>query len=624
MTLEGLIGKFRWRNLVRFCLIGGLLVSLLMLTSTSYPQARGTLTGLVCFAPTNATSCSATIGGGQVGSQLAIFVMIQGSDSVSAFDITLKSVDHTTLKPADAYVDGNSTLFGGLVVEKCIGGVLKSGSTCASTDNADTVHLAYSGPFGFFTSAPTSGVLFTAVFNVTGTTNSVVDFQTGCSPTSVSGTTDCVTMANGSIIPPPETIQSATVLMPDFSVTTSSNHLNVQQFGGSTSSTISVGSINNYTGSVSLSASLPSGFTASFNNSQIGLEADGSNSSLLTITVTSELVSVGNYTITVTGSSTSETLVHTMQILVAVNNFLPFSVSPNVLDIPRGGAGSSTIAVRSENGYFGTVTFAIQGVLPSCISYNYNPATVQLSSYGTASSTVTFNPSLSCTSSSILVDLQSSSGTTTWVTGLTLNVTDFSVSASLPATAPIGTPATSTITVTFLNGYTGTVSLSDTVPSGLSCGRLSATSFTTSGTAILTCNSNTQGNYGVTITAASGSLSHSTTATFQITDFSLSANPTNPSVQHGNSGSVTLTVSAINGFTGTVTLSASAPSPSMNHGPTDSLSTTSITLTSSVQSATSTLTITAANNTPKQGYTITVTATSGGITHIQTITLTVT
>src|SRR5213592_1559984 len=88
------------------------------------------------------------------------------------------------------------------------------------------------------TGTPTTGLLFTAIYNVTGTTPGIaLGFQTGCANTSVSGGV-CVTVANGTLIPVPETIQTATFSnsppSPDFSITTSPSSLTTP--GGSCAS----------------------------------------------------------------------------------------------------------------------------------------------------------------------------------------------------------------------------------------------------------------------------------------------------------------------------------------------------------------------------------------------------
>src|SRR5439155_2865102 len=96
---------------------------------------------------------------------------------------------------------------------------------------------------------------------------------------------------------------------------------------------------------------------------------------------------------------------------------------------------------------------------------------------------------------------------------------DFSVVAD-PSNATIGVGATgtSTITVTSVGGFTGTVGLKATVsPSNSLACALSRTNVTlgTSGTSTISC-SGLPSTYRVTVKVTSGSTSHSATATFNI------------------------------------------------------------------------------------------------------------
>jgi hypothetical protein len=95
-------------------------------------------------------------------------------------------------------------------------------------------------------------------------------------------------------------------------------------------------------------------------------------------------------------------------------------------------------------------------------------------------------------------------------------------------------------------------------------------------------------------------------------DFSLSASPTSLSITQGSSGSSTITVNPLNGFTGSVSLSASG----LPAGVTASFGTNPTT-------STSVLTLTASSTATTGTATVTVTGTSGTLTHTTTITLTV-
>jgi hypothetical protein len=95
-------------------------------------------------------------------------------------------------------------------------------------------------------------------------------------------------------------------------------------------------------------------------------------------------------------------------------------------------------------------------------------------------------------------------------------------------------------------------------------------------------------------------------------NFTLSASPTSVTVSQGGSGSSTITVHPSNGFTGSVTLSASG----LPSGVTASFGTNPTTSTSSV-------TFTASSTAATGTATVTITGTSGSLTHTTTISLTV-
>jgi len=105
-------------------------------------------------------------------------------------------------------------------------------------------------------------------------------------------------------------------------------------------------------------------------------------------------------------------------------------------------------------------------------------------------------------------------------------------------------------------------------------------------------------------------------------DFSVTFSPNSLSIQQGSSGSSTLTVTSQNGFSGTISVSASVSPP----GPSPTFSPTSFTLSSS-GTTTSTLTVSAAgglySSVTNGNYLVNVTATSGSLSHSTTVQVTV-
>jgi hypothetical protein len=209
---------------------------------------------------------------------------------------------------------------------------------------------------------------------------------------------------------------------------------------------------------------------------------------------------------------------------------------------------------------------------------------------------------------------------------------DFSLSASPPSQTVVqGTGTSYTATVTSLNGFSSAVSLTVSgCPSNATCA-LNPTSVTppangsTNSTLSVTTTTNTQpGTYTLTVTGTSGSLVHSTSVTLVVTaaaqpDFSISASPTSTSVKRGNTAMYTVTLSPLNSFSGSVSLSVTGcPSRS-----TCSFNPNPVTVTSP-NSSMSTYSVKTSRNTSTSTYTMTITGTSGSLVHSATVSLTVT
>lgn len=97
-------------------------------------------------------------------------------------------------------------------------------------------------------------------------------------------------------------------------------------------------------------------------------------------------------------------------------------------------------------------------------------------------------------------------------------------------------------------------------------------------------------------------------------DFTIGATPPSQTVVQGNSTTYTVTTSAVNGFSGSVTLSASG----LPTGASASFNPSSV-----AGSGTSTLTVTTGASTPSGTYPLTITGTSGSIVHSTSVTLAV-
>ena len=187
-----------------------------------------------------------------------------------------------------------------------------------------------------------------------------------------------------------------------------------------------------------------------------------------------------------------------------------------------------------------------------------------------------------------------------------------------------GGSGSSTITVTDVGGFTGSVTLA---ASGLPSGVTAAFGTNpTTGTSVLTLTASstaTTGSATVKITGTSGSLTASTTLALTVNstatpNFSVAASPASVTVTQGASGTSTITITSTGGFNSATTLSASG----LPTGVTAAFSTNPVTPPAN-GSATSTLTLTASSSATVGAATVTITGTSGSTTHTTTIALTV-
>jgi hypothetical protein len=194
---------------------------------------------------------------------------------------------------------------------------------------------------------------------------------------------------------------------------------------------------------------------------------------------------------------------------------------------------------------------------------------------------------------------------------------DYSLSASPSSVTLVqGASATSTITVTPQNGFSGSVSLSASgLPGGVTASFNPSSTTSTSTLTLSASSTASTGTVTVTITGTSGSLTRTTTISLTVNappSYTLSASPGSVTISQGASGTTTITVTPQNGFTGNVSLSASG----LPGGVTASF-------TPSSTASTSTLTLTANSTASKGTVTVKITGTSGALKRTTTISLTV-
>jgi hypothetical protein len=195
----------------------------------------------------------------------------------------------------------------------------------------------------------------------------------------------------------------------------------------------------------------------------------------------------------------------------------------------------------------------------------------------------------------------------------------FSLSAT-PTSTTVAASGTASYTVNLTpgNGFTGTVSFSlSGLPTGAT-GSFNPATLNTSGSTTLsvaTSFSTPAGTYPLTITGSSGQVSNTATVTLVVTaNFAVSVSPASETIARGNSGTYTVTVTASQGFSGTVSLSVSGLPPK---------TTASFNPTSVTNSGSSTLTVRVGAKAPTGTSTLTIKGTGGDLVRSTTATLTI-
>jgi uncharacterized membrane protein len=284
--------------------------------------------------------------------------------------------------------------------------------------------------------------------------------------------------------------------------------------------------------------------------------------------------------------------------------------------------GSNTgygITVGSLNGFTDVVVLTVSG-LPAGATGVITPSSIA----GSGNTQMTINTSTTTPAGSYTLTITGTRGPVVHTATTTLMVLapDFSLSAS-PASQTIIVGQSTSYSVTFspVNGYSGTVSF---MVSGLPAGAgatftpasLSAAGTTTM--SVTTTAAMVPGSYPLTITGSDGVLTHTASVTLvanpvPATDFTISA-PATITVKRNSSGSETVTITGLNGFTDTVNLSISGV---------PSLVTATFTPASVTGSGTSTLKFVVDRRALQGNYPLTITGTDGPLVHSTAVKLTV-
>jgi PKD repeat protein len=197
----------------------------------------------------------------------------------------------------------------------------------------------------------------------------------------------------------------------------------------------------------------------------------------------------------------------------------------------------------------------------------------------------------------------------------TITVSDFSLSAAPSSQIVLAGGSTSyTATLTAGTGFTGTVNFSVSgLPSGATAS-FNPASVNTSGSTTLSVSTSATtpaGTYPLTISGTSGPVTHTVNVTLVVNgDFSIAVTPASLTINRDGTATYTVTITAGQGFSGTVNLSVSGV-PKFANAKFNPISI--------VNSGTSILTVNTNRNVAVGTYTLTITGTDGNRTHSATV-----
>ncbi len=168
----------------------------------------------------------------------------------------------------------------------------------------------------------------------------------------------------------------------DFELSATPADLTVAQ-GTLGMSTISVFSMNKFSGTVQLSLTPPPGLFVSLNPAQTFLSQGQTSTSTLTV-FPPATISPGTYTVEVTGADGSRSHMITVKVKVIPRPDFILSVRPESLRVEAGGSTTTTLTIAFQTGFTGRVDLAVE--VPNGFTVELDPASLD----GSGTSVLTF------------------------------------------------------------------------------------------------------------------------------------------------------------------------------------------------------------------------------------------
>jgi len=302
------------------------------------------------------------------------------------------------------------------------------------------------------------------------------------------------------------------------------------------------------------------------------------------------------------------------------------AVTPASVALTAGGATQQiTVTSTAVNGYNAQIAISLSG-LPAGVTAN--PASAMI--MPGATETITLTAAATAVTSSGMVTITGTSGAHVHSGAVALSVTavpppDFTVAVN-PMTVSVtagGAGGSTAVSVSGVNGFSAGVGITVSgLPAGVTVAPATPTVMpgTPHTITLMAAASAVASTSTITVTGTSGALVHTATFTLKVAaaavaDFTLAISPTSLTLTSGALGQGTaVTAAAVNGFSGTVSVSVAGLPAGVTVAP------ATLTLATGTPQ---TLTFTAAANAVAGTSSVSVTGVSGALTHTATLTLTV-
>ncbi len=343
--------------------------------------------------------------------------------------------------------------------------------------------------------------------------------------------------------------------------------------GSTQTFTVTPSSANNFTGSIQVSVSgLPTGVTVSPATATVAM----GSSTTFTLTAAADAV-VGTTTVKVYGASGTLSTSIPVALTVTAGSTGPPSnadftlkATPTTLALAPGASGQVTLSSTAIDGFSGAIAVTVDG-LPTGVTVS--PSTISVTVNNPLVVTLTAASDAPATATPVQVRFIGTSGKLSHTATIQLTITvvgptgpDFNITAT-PDTMTVAQGLQSgevQIAVTGTNGFSGDVTYTVSgLPTGVTVIPSSSTlqSGWTEPMVFQATADAPIGNATVTITGTSGVLTHTATVALTVTappppDFvALALSPTDLTIKAGSIGTVSVTATATDGFTGTINVS---------------------------------------------------------------------